>query len=132
MTAVRPPAELDHIVSAIGAEATLALIEAHGGVRIKVPVIAAEGRALAEVIGVEALRGLCGAFGGNHLKVPLAKGWRVLILRTRDGLSVAEIARRLQMAENAVYRHLHAASRHSGARGSAGVAGNQPRLPGFG
>lgn len=106
---LRPPAEMRPIASVIGAEAALRLVEAHGGVRIKVPSQARPRSALAGTIGAEALGQLVRAFGGNYLNVPLCRPWRVRVLRLRDGMSYSEIARALHMTEGTVYRYLAAA-----------------------
>ena len=106
---LRPPAEVRAIATVIGAEATLRLVEQHGGVRIKVPSRARLDSALGRTIGADALRALVEAYGGNTFNVPLCKRWRVRVLRLRDGLSYSEIARALNMTEGTVYRHLAAA-----------------------
>ena len=107
----RPPAELANLVDAMGADATLRLIEAFGGARIAVPTRARDESALTAVIGQQALSGLVKLFGGMRLSVPLAKAWRAQVLRERDGLSHAAIAQRLVMSQTSVERMMAALDR---------------------
>ena len=93
----------------IGRAAALALIERHGGARIAVPRTVNQASTLARQIGLEAARALADRHGGLTLKIPLAKSWRALIYRRRDGLSYAAIARRLGAAESSVWAWLHEA-----------------------
>lgn len=98
----------------IGRDATLALIEAHGGARIAIPKTVNQASVLARTIGLDAARLLADRHGGTMLKVPLAKFWRAVIYRRRDGLSYAAIARRLGASESSV----HAWLREGGATGA--------------
>lgn len=112
MTLPRHPAELDWLVSRLGAEATLLLIEARGGIRVFVPIEPTEGCELAKIVGLEPARKLAAAFGGEQLRVPLARGkwtgaWRARVYRAR-GMSLPEIARRLGCIENTVRTMLKA------------------------
>lgn len=90
----------------IGRQATLTLIELHGGTRIPIPRTVNQGTRLAREIGLDAARALCAVHGGVELKVPLAKPWRALIYRRRDGLSYAAIARRLGASDTSVWEWL--------------------------
>lgn len=105
MTTPPPPAELDYLVRPLGAAATLALIERHGGTRLYVP--RAPSAELLACLGAEAAAALCAEWGGNYLKPPLAKGWRALVYRAA-GDSYSQIARRLGCTEKAVAEHLRA------------------------
>ncbi len=107
--ALRPPAEMRPIAQVIGPDAALKLVESYGGVRITVPLRAHPRSVLGRAIGAEPLRRLVDVLGGNRLNVPLCRAWRVRVLRVRDGLSYAEIARSLHMTEGTVYRYLAAA-----------------------
>jgi hypothetical protein len=100
-----PPAELAFLADTIGARATLALIEAHGGTRVKIPKTVNQGSALARAIGLDAARGLAAWRGGETVKVPLAKPWRIRLYRA-EGLSYTQIARRLGIGESAVHKYL--------------------------
>ena len=104
-----PPAELSRITGAIGAAATLALIEAHGGTPVRLPKSVTQGSAIARAIGLDAARALVAWHGAGDLKVPLAKYWRIRIYRA-EGLSYTEIARRLGIGTSAVHKHLQMAS----------------------
>ena len=108
MTTPAPPAELSWLTDAIGAEATLRLIEEHGGTRLYVPKEPNQGTPIAHLVGLVGAQRLASAFGGDYLKVPLAKNWRVRLYRAR-GDSYSAIARRVGMTESAVGRILSAA-----------------------
>ncbi|GGG30850.1 hypothetical protein GCM10010964_18460 [Caldovatus sediminis] len=108
MVEIPPPAELSRLAALIGGEATLRLIEAHGGTRIFVPARPNQGHPLARTIGLEAARALAAEWGSTWLKVPLCRHWRVRVYRAR-GESYKAIARRLGMDESGVWRILHAA-----------------------
>jgi transcriptional regulator with XRE-family HTH domain len=106
MNAPPPPAELEPIASRIGAAATLALIEAHGGCRVFVARQPNQGSELARDIGLPAARALAERWGGEWLIVPLARAWRVRLYRLR-GDTHREIARRLGITEKQVQKLLH-------------------------
>ena len=103
---------LHDLVTTIGRPATLALIEAFGGTRVYVPVAPNQASPLVRSIGREAALALSARLGGssatNVLKVPLARDWRILAYR-EEGLSYREIARRLAITEDTVWRHLQRA-----------------------
>lgn len=96
------------LASLIGAAAALRLIEAHGGTRLYVPRQIEESPRLVEMLGIDGARRLSAEYGGDYLKVPLARMWRAARYRA-EGLSYAQIARRLGCTESTVWRHLAAA-----------------------
>jgi hypothetical protein len=100
-----PPAELGFLADRIGAAATLALIEAHGGTRVKIPREPNQGSVLARTIGLDAARGLAAWRAGETVKVPLAKVWRIRVYRA-EGLSYSQIARKLGVGESVVHKYL--------------------------
>jgi hypothetical protein len=103
-----PPAELHTLRDAIGALPMVALIEAFGGTRIKVPAHQVGGSVLAGVVGLPGAKALSTMFGGEMVKVPLAKGWRIRLYRA-EGLSYTRVARRLGVSESAVHKYLQLA-----------------------
>ena len=86
----------------IGRQAALALIEAYAGTRVAIPKTVNQASVLARQIGLDAARCLSERYGGTMLKIPLAKSWRAIIYRTRDGLSHSAIALRLGASETSV------------------------------
>lgn len=104
-----PPADLAHLTGRIGAAATLALIEAHGGTRVAIPKSVSANSRLAQLLGVEAAAALAKWRGGETLKVPVARSWRIRLYRA-EGLSYAAIAKRLGCTESTVHTHLSGAS----------------------
>jgi hypothetical protein len=105
VTAPPPPAELAWLTTAIGAEATLRLIEEHGGTRVYIPKDVNQGSAARLGIPLNAARALAECFGGEHILVPIARAWRVRVYRAA-GLAYPAIARRLGITERAVGRIL--------------------------
>ena len=103
-----PPAELAYLSSRIGAAATLALIEAHGGTRLHIPKSAPPTARLTRLLGPEAAHALSAWRGGEDVKIPLAKGWRIRVHRA-EGLGYGAIARRLGIGEAMVHKHLQVA-----------------------
>ena len=89
----------------LGDEALLALLMAHGGTRIQVPVKARQSCSLAPVIGLPALEKLVGIYQGDRLSLPLGKPWLTVMFR-RQGYSYSKIARTLRIGETNVYRTL--------------------------
>jgi DNA-binding NarL/FixJ family response regulator len=122
-----PPAELAHLSAHLTPEQLLALIEAYGGTSIHIPSRINQASPLARAIGIEAARALAAGMGGNRLKVPLARHWRVTILH-EQGRSYSAIARALGITEDAVWRHLNAARRTSGAQQMDLFAPPHPRV----
>jgi DNA-binding NarL/FixJ family response regulator len=99
-----PPAELAFLTDAIGAEATLALIEARAGTRVYVPTRIDARAPLAKMIGSKAAAALAAAHGGCYIVPPSAKRWRAQIYTMR-GQSAAEVALRLGLDESTVRRY---------------------------
>lgn len=107
MRAPPPPAELAALADVVGAEGTLALIEAYGGTRFYVPKQAPNAE-MVRLLGTAPAATLVRQIGGNAIKVPLAKRWRCLVYRSR-GMTYRSIARRLNITEDVVHRWLQAA-----------------------
>lgn len=102
-----PPAELDYLSAHLTPVQLLAFIRAFGGERLYIPKTPRHGD-LVEAVGVEGARALSAWRGGEEIKVPKARNWQIRVLRA-EGLSYREIARRLLITEDAVWRNLHAA-----------------------
>jgi DNA-binding CsgD family transcriptional regulator len=100
---------VEELASIIGADATLALIEAKGGRRVHVPSGKGGGVSLARIIGAEAAGKLHASFGGMDIKVPIEAGWRIRLYRSR-GLSYSEIAKKVGVTEKTVWANLRAAN----------------------
>lgn len=119
MTAVLPPppAELAQFSAHLSPEGVLRLIESFGGTVIYVPQVPNQGSPLTLALGRDEARALAAALGGERVKVPLAKYWRIQLYKAQ-GLSYAEIARKLGTTEGVVWRHLR----------DAGLTRAQPSL----
>lgn len=97
--------EVAPLVAKIGAEATLALVERWGGLRLYVPSPASPDGELWRVVGEDAARYLAHRYGREQIKVPLARNWRILVYHAR-GLPQAQVARRVGVIERTVERVL--------------------------
>ena len=100
------------IISLLGPDAALALIEQFGGARLYGPrYFQPEHRTsgsfykAAALLGDKSARALVRRFGGRDLKVPSAKRWRIGIYRQR-GASYGDIARAVGLSEVAVHHNL--------------------------
>lgn len=102
------PHELHWLSNVIGAEATVALIEAHGGTRLYVPK-KPEGSGLETTLGAKAAAALATQFGGESPRIPVAREWRVRVYHHR-GLSYTAIAKKLGLHDGSVHRILKNAS----------------------
>jgi hypothetical protein len=100
-----PPAELALLTEAIGAEATLALIEARAGTRIYVSMRSDADGVLTGIVGAKAAAALAATHGGCYVAVPSAKRWRSHVYRGRQ-MSIAQIAHALRLNERTVQRYL--------------------------
>jgi hypothetical protein len=99
------PPEAQRLIDLIGVDATLRLMEIHGGSRVFVPLRARAGQRLARELSAEAEAALVEEFGGNNLEVPLCKAWRARIYRAR-GMTHREIAIKLGCHERSVRQWL--------------------------
>lgn len=65
---------IDLILAALGKDATLLLVDRHGGERRRIPK---EPRPwLIDSIGTEAAAKLCQLYGDSNLAIPMAKNWK--------------------------------------------------------
>lgn len=108
MTTPPPPAELAWLSDAIGADATLRLIELHGGRRLYIPKAPNQGCQVARELGLKAAQALAVIRGGEEIKVPLARAWRVRVYRAQRD-TWATIAGKLGITESQVGKLLNAA-----------------------
>ncbi len=108
--------ELAQMAELLGTEATVALIEAHGGTRLSVPRRADAAPELRVAMGDAGFLRLVQYFGGSVLTVPLARAWRAKIYRER-AMTFAQIARACGITESAVYKMLGSADAPNGDRG---------------
>ena len=90
------------LLALLGEEDFLRLAEAYGGSRLYVPENE-EGTALFKAVGAEAARKLSRRYSRAYLRIPLARAARARQYR-QQGLSNAEIAKRLGMTESGVDR----------------------------
>jgi hypothetical protein len=92
-------------IQLVGQDAAFRLVEAFGGSRLYVPETPRPGNKIAAIIGDEATAALARVLGGECIKLPVARDWRVITHRN-EGLSYANIARKLSIDESSVHRIL--------------------------
>ena len=100
---------VDNIARIIGAGATSRLISTFGGGRVYIARRPGPGDAVARVIGGEAANLLGTVFGGERVWLRNDVGHltrKKIALMRRHGMSVARIARRLQLSDRYVYKVL--------------------------
>lgn len=95
-------ASIEVLLRLLGPDDFLRLVEAYGGIRLFVPS-GNERTDLIGAIGEEAALKLSDRWGGFHIRVPLAREFRARHYRA-IGMSNAQIARRLGMAETGINR----------------------------
>lgn len=106
----RPPAHIEPIDRVLGPEGAVEFLLAFGGSDLTLPRRPQAGSRLVGVLGRERAEALCDAAHEAYAwprRVPLAKPWLSRVLHAW-GLPVAEIARRLHIADATVRRHLAA------------------------
>jgi hypothetical protein len=103
-----PPPEIAHYVAAIGAAATLVLLEVYGGTRLYVPSDERGIASLGQVIGMAAAREVSRMAPGDTIRIPLAKAWRAQIYRAQ-GMTYVAIAKKLGCNDTTVWKYLRAA-----------------------
>lgn len=102
------PALLQDFVRLIGLTATIAIVQAYGGVRLYVPKQAVPDHPLTKLIGLENLNALCVAVGGEeHFTIPKAEAalrhLRDQKIRSEHGpKSVRQLAREHGLTERMI------------------------------
>jgi hypothetical protein len=90
----------DELETLLGPEGFLAVVEAHGGVRMYVPEVA-QGSQLASEIGLDNTVRLSKLYARSYIRVPLAREFRARHYREL-GETNSRIARRLGITETGV------------------------------
>jgi len=104
-----PPPNIRWLIELVGEDAALRLVERYGGVRIEVPKKITETSEIVRSTGLApaTLAPLAAHHGAERITLPICREWRVRIYRLRERQSYAQIARRLGMVENTVWRILN-------------------------
>lgn len=104
MTILRPPAQIDWLIAAVGEQAALAFIESAGGRRLWVPT-KWQGSELASIYGESIAQAYSGRYGGEKVDIPILRGWRIRLCR-KMGLSCSDIAARVGVDRSTVIKTL--------------------------
>lgn len=104
---IRPPAEIAHLTELLGVDATLLLIEEHGGTRLHIPQNPNQGSSISRLVGLPGAKALAARYGRTPLHIPLARHWRARVYR-EQGATYRDIARRLGISESTVHGYLQA------------------------
>ena len=110
MTSTDPAADiqtdtLGDMISLVGPDATLKIVEKWGGTRHRIPAFKGKPSAIETLVGKVACDALIERFGGTALKIPQACRWRARLYRER-GKPYPYIARKLGRSETTVWRWL--------------------------
>ncbi len=125
------PQSLVELIGLIGLDSAMALVDAHGGTTITVPMRYRADHWLARLIGEEAARALIDHYGGDRIEVPRcaaalrAQRDRAILDAWRRGHSQARLARQYRLTERGVRKIIRRAER------SERLAKMQPTLFGL-
>lgn len=104
----RPPAHLQPYYEVLGLELTMAFLLQFGGAELYIPAESKGRSELAALIGDDLTRELAKRSERLPARVPIGKPWLADVFRCQ-GLSVAQIARKLHVSDVAVRRWHRAA-----------------------
>ncbi len=93
---------LTHLRAVLGEEGFVHFCQALGGTRVYVPYKCRDENEIVEAIGRELADKLSRALARATIRVPLARRERALYFRGTEGLSNAQIARKLGITEGGV------------------------------
>lgn len=99
----RPPAHIEPYVRVLGVQVAIEVLLTFGGGEIYLTSNPKRRARLVDIIGAEKATELSEVIGRLKVRIPLAKPWIACCMKA-DGLSVAEISRRLHAADNTVRR----------------------------
>jgi hypothetical protein len=111
MSEPRAPAQIEWLIEAIGVDAALLVIEAHGGTQLHIPSGVGSSppavrQRFEQRFGKETTKALIRNFGGGVIHVPICAQWRTELYSARNVPHV-EIARRLGCTVSTVWRRLN-------------------------
>lgn len=101
-----PPAHLEPYVRVLGADGAIEFLLTFGGGEIYLTTTPNRRARVVELIGLERASALAAAVGQMKVRVPTAKPWIARCLRAQ-GVTVADIARKLHVADVSVRRWLN-------------------------
>lgn len=101
----RPPAQIEPYVDVLGIEGTIAFLLKFGGAELVLPPNPQPRNLVVQAVGMDQARALAVHAGHLPRRVPLAKPWIAQVL-CMQGLTVAQIARRLHVSDVAVRGYL--------------------------
>lgn len=106
MNIPRPPAHVEPYVTALGAELAVRFFLEFGGADLYIPADPKGQGMVAKTIGIDGARALSAIRDRLQARVPTAKPWLAQYMAEVEGLSKAEIARKLHTTNVSVARWL--------------------------
>lgn len=103
-----PPAHLEPYVRVLGTDGAIEFLLTFGGGEIYLTTTPNRRARVVELVGLERASALAVAIGQMKVRVPTAKPWLARCLRAQ-GVTVADIARQLHVADVSVRRWLRGA-----------------------
>lgn len=99
-----PPAQIAPFVQVLGIDGAIRFILAYGGAELVISANPRDGNDLVEMFGRDAVQALA-ALTGMPRRIPLVKPWLAAYFHA-EGLSIAQIARKLRVSDVAVRNYL--------------------------
>jgi len=96
---------LSELISMIGEEKTLILIEYNAGCTLYVPQTPTGNMYIVELLGLDTVKTLSENYGGEHFFIPMAKEWRIEQYY-KQGLSARAIALKVGLGVNSIHNTL--------------------------
>lgn len=111
MNVPRPPAHIEPYVNALGPELAVRFFLEFGGADLYIPADPKGQGMVTKAIGLEGARALSAIRDRLQARVPTAKPWLARYMAEVEGLSKAEIARKLHTTNVSVARWLDGSDR---------------------
>lgn len=122
----RAPAHIEPYVRILGVQSTVEFLLTFGGAEIYLTSSPKRRARLVDLIGADKAAELAETIARLKVRVPTAKPWIACCMKT-EGLSIAEIARRLHTTDNTIRRWI-TADRGSDDGEAARVSGDPRQL----
>lgn len=92
---------VSELLELLGEDGLVRLSEEHAGIRLYIPSNIDRSQVI-DTVGIDIANKLSRRYGGDYINVPMVRDLRARRYRDQDGLSNAQIARRLGITESGV------------------------------